>query len=798
MAKAVSQTQNAINTDPNLSGSDKQSRLTALKTAQENAQNAINTATSPAQADSTLATGSDFNKATQAATDDSSVTPLATQKSNAANQLDNDKAGVDAPINNDSTLSPAEQAAEVQAANNILDQAKTTAANAADADSVANAVASAVQAANALHDTKTGLLNQLDQEATNTISNLQKNKALTAAQEGQLEQNVKDALAKARTAVAAAPDAASAQNAAQSSDFANALQAAQQASDDTPTLSAQAGTDGATLANLVQQAKNALTGSNASAQGAALDQLLGQMKDDLAKQTDADAMAKELAADTAAINGMNAAKAAAISTLADKAQAADKALDANVNLTDDERQDRKNAVAAALATATDAVNQATSADTATAESNSSDYADDLANATSGQGVKSLADRQADATRALQVEETVLANKIDNDPTLTAAERQAQKDALAQATAQAGQAITNAGNATAVENSLNLATQTLDTLQATKQADRASLAADYQSATAAIKQNDTLTDAQKADRQAALDKAYQAAKDGLNADQSTTGVQADPNYTGFATAKNTATDFSAVPSLADQKVAAKKTLAQAEVDAEAEVQKDPSLDAAAKTRQIQALEAALTTAESNLDQQANAQDITDYTPAASKDFADMNQTKAQGRQTLNTDAANQIAAINNDSTLSADQKQAEIQSVQAALAKALAKIDDGQDVPAIKAVLESADVQANVVTGHHPAPANQAAVSELARTSLEPAVTPKLGAQPAAVKAQTPATKAAQPATRVEKHGDKDHAKKAPVAQKATGISQKKLIDAGFLTSAIGTMAWGFAKRYKKN
>ncbi|HFI0795897.1 TPA: DUF1542 domain-containing protein, partial [Streptococcus suis] len=238
---------------------------------------------------------------------------------------------------------------------------------------------------------------------------------------------------------------------------------------------------------------------------------------------------------------------------------AKKAIDANPNLTPEEKQVAKDAVDAKVKNATDAIDAATTP----ADVNAATLA----------GEKELAKAEVAAA-------TDDAKKaIDANPNLTPEEKQAAKDALDVEVAKATDAIDKATTPAAVNTA---------TLAGEKVAAKAEVAAAADDAIAAINANPNLDDTAKAAAIKAVEDAAKTATEAIDAAKTPADVNA--------------------ATLAGEQAVAKAEVAAAAADAVEAIKANPNLDEKAKAAAIKAVEDAAKTATDAIDAAKTPADV----------------------------------------------------------------------------------------------------------------------------------------------------------------------------------------------
>ncbi|CAK1238855.1 Uncharacterized membrane protein YhgE [Fructobacillus tropaeoli] len=696
LATDVQNAHDAVNNNKALTTAQKAERNQAIDEAQKNAQDAINQATTPSSAKNAgLNIADGLAKAT--ATD--GVPSVADQQKAAITAIQQAADKAKQAIDADKTLTDAQKADQKAAIDAIVKSATDAVNQATDADSINKIQADTTDALNNIHGQKADALSKLQKQADDANHAIDANNALTTEQ----KQAAHEAVAKALTNAQAVTDqATTADDVAKSGNQAVYNKALQDIADGlakVPSLADQAKAAIEKLTEAVNKAKDALTGPDADAQKKALDKVLSDGTAKLNAQTNADDLNKTLADVLNTVNGLNQAKADALTDLDAQAKKATDTINADPSFTDDEKATRVAAVAKALQDAHDAVNEATDLPGVDAARKAAAFPEALNNATSDAGVQTLADRKTDAKKAHQNAADKAKSAIDADKTLTDAQKTAQKQAIDQALKTAQDQIDAATTATKVDVSKATNLPTFDTLNKAKTDAHQAEDKAYNDAKATIQNNNDLTDAEKQARISDLDKAHQAASDAIDKAVTPDEIKTAAETAAFDNAVKQATDFSKVTPLPERKQISAVTINNSLQKAVDEVNANTKLDVDAKARQIAILKQEAQDAVTKLNGQTNAQGVVDFVPTVVPTFEKLNQSKVDARARLQNNAATTKAAIDADDNLSNAQKQAQKDAVDAALKQAVIDVDNGQDVPTVNGIPDGSTAVKEINQGH---------------------------------------------------------------------------------------------------
>ncbi|MGO0057581.1 DUF1542 domain-containing protein, partial [Streptococcus suis] len=382
--------------------------------------------------------------------------------------------------------------------------------------------------------------------------------------------------------------------------------------------------DAATLAGEKAVAKEELKAAAEDAKAAidANDNLT-----DAEKQAAKDSVDAEVAKANEAIDKAATADAVDAATLAGEkavakeevkaaAEDAKKAIDANDNLTDAEKQAAKDAVDAEVAKANDAIDAATKAD-------------EVDTAT-------LVGEKAVAKEELKAAAEDAKKAIDANDNLTDAEKQAAKDAVDTEVAKANEAIDAATKADEVDTA---------TLAGEKAVAKEELKAAAEDAKKAIDANDNLTPEEKAAAKDAVDAEVAKANDAIDAATKADEVDA--------------------ATLAGEKAVAKEELKAAAEDAKKAIDANDNLTPEEKAAAKAAVDTEVAKANDAIDAATKADEV---------ETATLVGEKAVAKEELKAAAEDAKAAIDANDNLTPEEKAAAKAAVDAEVAKANEAID----------------------------------------------------------------------------------------------------------------------------
>ncbi|HFR3883429.1 TPA: DUF1542 domain-containing protein [Streptococcus suis] len=642
-----------------LTAEEKAVKQAELDKAKEDAENAIVTATDNAGVDTALTNGQSAISGIDTST--------SAKKAQAKQDLETAYNAKKAEIAN-SGLTAEEKAAK-QAE---LDKAKADADKAIDAATDDAGVAQALtdgKKAIAGIDTSSSAKKAQAKEDLEAAYNAKKaeieNSALTDEEKAAKQAELDQAKSTADSAIDAATDDAGVVQAL--TDGKSAI-----AGIDTSTSAkkAQAKEDLETAYNAKKDeiAKSALTAEEKAVKQAELDKAKEDAENAIVTATD------NAGVDTALTNGQSAISGIDTSTSAKKDQAkeelkaaaddAKKAIEANDNLTDAEKQAAKKAVDDEVAKANDAIDAATKADEVEAAT--------------------LAGEKAVAKEDLEIAYNAKKNEIANSA-LTAEEKAAKQAELDQAKSAADRAIDAATDYAGVAKALEDGKSAIDAINTTTSAEKAAAKQALEKAYNAKKEEiakSSLTAEEKSAKQAELDQAKSAADSAIDVATDNTGVAKALEAGKVAIdAINTSTSAGIDTSTSAKKAQAKKDLEAAYNAKKAEIE-NSALTADEKAAKQAELDKAKADADKAIDAATDASGVAKALEDGKSAIDAINTTtsaeKAAAKKDLE-DAYNAKKAEIENSALTADEKaakQAELDKVKADADRAIdAATDD---------------------------------------------------------------------------------------------------------------------------
>ncbi|HEL2121998.1 TPA: DUF1542 domain-containing protein [Streptococcus suis] len=372
-----------------------------------------------------------------------------------------------------------------------------------------------------------------------------------------------------------------------------------------------------------------------------------------------------------------AAKEDAKDKIAEEAAAAKEAIDNNPNLSDAEKQAAKDAVDAEVAKANDAIDQAkTPAEAQTAEDNGVKAID----------AEELAAAKQDAKNKIAKDVEAAKDAIDKNPNLSEDEKKGFKDAV---DTEAAKAVTDIEKATTpaeaqTAEGAGTAAIAADVLDAAKQDAKNKIDEDVKAAKEAIDNNPNLSEDEKQTFKDAVDEAAQTAKGEI--DKATTPAVAQ-------TAEEAGTAAIAADVLDAAKQDAKNKIDEDVKAAKEAIDNNPNLSEDEKQTFKDAVDEATQTAKGEIDKAttpAVAQTAEEAgTVAIAEDVLDA--AKQDAKNKIAKDLATVEAAIDANSNLSQDEKDAAKLAAQAKEAEAVANIEKAT-TPEAAQTLEDAAVK----------------------------------------------------------------------------------------------------------
>ena len=510
-------------------------------------------------------------------------------------------------------------------------------------------------------------------------STIEADKSLTREEKDAAIKQVEDAAKKAKEAIDAAPT--------NSQVATNRDQGKQAIADVTPVADAKPKAKEA-----VEQAANAkkaaieadknLTREEKDAAISAVDQAAQAAKTAIAEASDNSSVANEQGKGTSAIAGLTPVaetKPKAKEALEQAANAKKAAIEANNNLTREEKDAAKAKVDAAVAETKDAIDAATTnAEVAEASKAGADLIDAL---------NPSADKKTAAKEAIDAAVKTKTDAIDARTDLTQEEKDAAKAKLAQEADKAKAAIDAASTNSDVDAASQAASSAINGFNPTADAKTAAKAAIDQAVADKAKEIDARTDLTQEEKDAAKAKLADAANKAKAAiDAATTNAEVDA-----AVAAGTKSIKDQSPS-ADAKNAAKAAIDQAvadkskEIDARTDLTQEEKDAAKAKLADTaNKAKAAIDAATTNADVAAALKQA----QASLKDFTPSSDSKSDTKVAIDTASKAKIDALKARKDLSDADKAKAIAQVQDLAQKAKDAIDQASSQAQVKAILDQA-------------------------------------------------------------------------------------------------------------
>ncbi|MGU7962279.1 DUF1542 domain-containing protein [Streptococcus suis] len=667
IAEEAAAAKDAIDKDPNLSEDEKKGFKDAVDTEVAKANDAIDKAKTPAEAQTAEDNGVKAIDAEE----------LKAAKQDAKNKIAEDvKAAKDA-IDKDPNLSEDEKkgfkdAVDTEAAKAVADIEKAT--TPADAQKAEEAGTAAI-AEDVLDAAKQDAKNKIDKDVEAAKEAIDNNPNLSEDEKKGFKDAVDTEAAKAVADIEKATTPADAQTAEEAGTAAIAedvldaakqdaknkidedVKAAKEAIDNDPNLSED---EKQTFKDAVDEAAQTAKGEIDKA------------------KTPAEAQTAEKAG-TAAIaeDVLDAAKQDAKNKIAKDVEAANAAIESNPNLTKEEKDAAKAAVADEAKKANDAIAAATTPEAVQAkeEEGTKAIAADVLDAAKQDAKNKIAKDVAAANTA-----------IESNPNLTKEEKDAAKAAVADEAKKANDAIAAATTPEAVQAKEEEGTKAIaaDVLDAAKQDAKNKIAKDVAAANTAIESNPNLTKEEKDAAKAEVAKEAEKANEAIDAATTPEAVQAK---------EEEGTKEIAADVLDAAKLDAKNKIAKDVEAANAAIESNPNLSTKEKDdakaavaeeakKANEAIDAATTPAAAQEAEEAG-------TKAIAADVLDA--AKLDAKNKIAKDLATVEAAIDANSNLTKEEKDAAKLAAQAKAAEAVANIEKAT-TPAAVQTLEDAAVK----------------------------------------------------------------------------------------------------------
>ncbi|QVI36752.1 DUF1542 domain-containing protein [Lacticaseibacillus casei] len=705
----------AVNADPTLTTDDRKSQTDKIDVALKTGQDAIDAAATTPDAINAF----DTNKPKIIAVHTPGQ-PLADRKADRKAKLQAEHDKIVKDINSDPTLTAAEKTQQITNADTALSNANTKVDAATDADNVDLAFSNGKAAIDAAHKPgatldaqRTAKKAALDTEAATIKQAIQDDATLTSAEKKTQSDAVDKALTDAKSAIDNATTADTI-NAAADTGLANIRNAHQSG----PSLADQRTIQKQALKAKHDQVVNditldpTLTAAEKKTQITNADQALTDGNAAIDTAATADAINQAATVSQANIDNAHKVgkpledqKNAQRQRLNNEATAVKKKIQDDVTLTTAEKTQQTANVDKALTDGLNAVNNATTADGIIAAGDDGIAAIDKVYQTG----TPLDDQKTAKKTAIDNAAAIAKKAIQDDPTLTTAEKKLQTDAVDKAVTDGKKAIDAATNADDVNKAANTAIATINqahqpgkSIDDQKDAKKKAIDKAATDTKKAIQDDPTLTTAEKQQQSDAVDKAADAGKK---------AVDAATNADDINTAGDTAiTDIGKIhqpgKSINEQKDAKKTELDNEAAKIKTAIQGDPTLTTDEKNKQLDAVDKALEAGKKAIDAATNADDINTAADTAKTNIDNAHQPgtsiddqkKAQ-KEALAKEATTVKEAIQNDPTLTTAEKQQQTDNVDKALKDAEAAIDNATTADEINTA--TATGKTNIDNAHKP-------------------------------------------------------------------------------------------------
>ncbi|MDG3062079.1 MULTISPECIES: DUF1542 domain-containing protein [Lacticaseibacillus] len=712
---AATKAKKDIQDDPTLTNAEKQQQIDAVDKAATVGKDAIDAATS---ADDIKTATDDaitnINKAHQPGKS------LDDQKENKKAAIDNAATDAKKAIQDDPTLTTAEKQQQSDAVDKAAENGKTAIDGATNADAINTAADTAITAIGKIHqpgklldEQKDAKKTELDNEATKVKKDIQGDPTLTTAEKKQQTDDVDKALKDGKAAIDAAKDADSINQAFSDgkTNIDNAYQPGrtldEQKKDQKKALEEegekvkQAIKDDPTLTTAEKNQQIAEVDKAVKDGGAAID--AGTNTDEVNKAfTDAKQNVDQAHKSGTDINDQKDAKKKLLDEEAVKVK---QAIQDDPTLTTAEKKQQTENADKALKDGKAAIDAAKNADEINQAFDTGKANIDNAH----QPGASIDDQKAAQKKSLIDEATKVKQEIQDDPTLTTAEKQQQSENVDQALKDGEAAIDAATNPDDINQAFDTGKVNIDnahkpgtSLDDQKAAQKKSLVDEAAKVKKDIQDDPTLTTAEK-DQQAA--NVDQALKDGEAAIDAATN--ADDINKAFETGKvNIDNAHQPGKSIDDQKNAQKKLLDEEAAKVNQDIQNDSTLTAEEKKQQTENVDKALKDGNAAIDAATNADDINKAFVTGKTNIDNAHQPgtslddqKAAQKKSLADEAAKVKQDIQDDPTLMTAEKQQQSENVDKAFKDGEAAIDAAKNTDEINQAFDTG--KANIDKAHQP-------------------------------------------------------------------------------------------------
>ncbi|CAI2556010.1 hypothetical protein AKUH3B110M_01250 [Apilactobacillus kunkeei] len=645
-------------------------------------------------------------------------TSLADQKANSKSQLDAQAAKIKSDIANDATLTQDQKndqmnqlAADKVAAEQAID-------NAADADGINKALGDGNlnmeadhQPGQAIDNQKASAKQAIQAEANKVKAAIAADSSLTSAEKDKQKNAVDSASAAAQSNIDRLTNADDINSA--SKQGISDVDGKHVAGTSLDTQKANAKSQLNDEANSIKQAianDETLTNDQKNIQMARVDSDKSAAEADIDNANDADEVNKAISNGKSSIDSdhqpgqsVDNQKANAKAAIQAEANKIKSEIDADSTLTSADKAAQKDKVDNVSAADQNKIDGLTNVDDIHAQINQSKSDIDAQH----QAGKDLNDQKQAAKDQLDVTAAKIKQDIENDVTLTQADKDAQKAKVDSDTSAGKQAIDNSANADRInqaiqENKDKIASDHVSHQSVDDQKTNAKKQLEAQAAKVKqdIANDTTLTKTQKDAQMAQVDSDRESAEKDIDSANDAEDIKEAIDSGNDKINK----DHVQGDSVDTQKANAKKQLDNQADKVKNNIANDKTLTQAEKDAQMAKVDADKTSGEKAIDNAANADDIkkliSDTSDKINGDHVPgqaVNDQKTAKKAELDAEANKIKAAIDADNTLTQSQKDAQKANVDADVADSKKAIDNASDAEGIKQVIDSSNAK---IDGEH--------------------------------------------------------------------------------------------------
>ncbi|QYN53296.1 DUF1542 domain-containing protein [Lactobacillus panisapium] len=704
-----------IDADKNLTDKQKSEQKADVDKAASDAKDAIDKAETAQAVEEAVTTGK--------ANIDAVYKPgsaLSGQKTDAKGRIDDKVKEVKDKIDADNNLTDkqkADQKADVDkaasAAKDAIDQAETAQA-VEDAVTIGKAnIDAAYKPGSSLTAQKTDAKGRIDDKVKEVKDKIDADKNLTDKQKTDQKAAVDQAAADAKDAINKA-DTAQAVEEAVTTGKANidaAYKPGSALSGQKTDAKGQIDDKAKEVKGNIDADKN-LTDKQKADQKADVDKAASDAKDAIDKAETAQAVEDAVTTGKANIDAaykpgsaLGGQKTDAKGQIDDKAKEVKDKIDADVNLTDKQKTDQKDAVDKAVSDAKDAIDKA---DTAQGVQDALNDGKDKIDAIYAPG-SSLSGQKTEAKGKIDDKAKEVKGNIDADKNLTDKQKADQKDAVDKAAADAKDAIDQAKTAQAIEDAVTTGKANIDaaykpgsSLTGQKTDAKGQIDDKAKEVKGKIDGDKNLTDKQKADQKADVDQAVTDAKNAIDQAETAQAVE-EAVTTGKA---NIDAAYKPGSSITGQKTDAKGQIDDKVKEVKGNIEADKNLTDKQKTEQKDALDKAAADAKDAIDQAETAQAIEDAVTtgkanidAAYKPGTPISNQKTTAKGQIDDKAKEVKGKIDADKNLTDKQKTEQKADVDQAVTEAKNAIDQAETAQAVEEAVTTG--KANIDAAYKP-------------------------------------------------------------------------------------------------